>query len=279
MIVLAIDTATLTASCAVVKAGGEAAALRAMSGRAAVFRGPAGGALAVLAVEDAATSTHSEKILPLIDRVVSAAGIAARAVDAVAIGAGPGSFTGLRIGMATAKGLAFAAGRPLWAVSSLAALAVDLADADGALAGHRAQPAAAAAGAFDAPLYVPVLDARRGELYAGFYRRAGDGVVAVAAEQVMPPEQLAAAIASAGAGPCVVGGDALAVHGAALASLPPDVVRLTAARTTPSAVAVARLALAGDRHDVLARGAPVYIRPSEAEVKYPDGVPGALRRR
>ena len=48
---------------------------------------------------------------------------------------------------------------------------------------------------------------------------------------------------------------------------------------TPSGLAVAQLALSGARVDVLASGVPSYIRPSEAEVKYPDGVPGALRKR
>ena len=48
---------------------------------------------------------------------------------------------------------------------------------------------------------------------------------------------------------------------------------------TPSGASVGRLALAGTRVDVLVTGAPTYIRPSEAEVKYPDGVPGALRKR
>ena len=76
---------------------------------------------------------------------------APRDLDAVAIGAGPGSFTGLRIGMATAKGIAFAAECPLWAVSSLAALA------------H-------AAGRDPDAIVVAVLDARRGEVYAGAYR-------------------------------------------------------------------------------------------------------------
>ena len=244
MIVLAIDTATLTASCAVVR-----------------IPDSPGGAAEVLAVEDAATSTHSEKILPLVARVAAAAGVEVGAVDAFALGAGPGSFTGLRIGMATAKGLAFAAGKPLWLVSSLAALAFDL------------------TAAAEAALYVPVLDARRGELYAGFYRRGGAGVVAVAVERVMPPAELAAAIAATGAGGAAIGGDALEVHRDALANLPPDVIALASARTTPSAIAVAHLAADGDRHDALAHGAPVYIRPSEAEVKYPDGVPGALRRR
>jgi tRNA threonylcarbamoyladenosine biosynthesis protein TsaB len=246
MIVLAIDTSTLTASCAVVRQDGDV--------------------ITVLAAEDAATAAHSERILPLVARVAAAAGVAPSGFDAFAVGAGPGSFTGLRIGMATAKGLAFAAGRPLWVVSSLAALALDLAD--------DTEP-----GPGDGALYVPVLDARRGEIYAGFYRRAGSVVTAVAAERVIPPAELLALIAAAGgqANDARIGGDALSIYTDELAALPPS-VRPATARAIPSAVSVARLALAGDRSDALAHGAPAYIRPSEAEVKYPDGVPGARRR-
>jgi tRNA threonylcarbamoyladenosine biosynthesis protein TsaB len=246
MIVLAVDTSTLTASCAVVRQDGDA--------------------VTVLAAEDAATAAHSERILPLVARVAAAAGVAPAGFDAFAVGAGPGSFTGLRIGMATAKGLAFAAGRPLWVVSSLAALALDLAADDD-------EP-----GPGDGALYVPVLDARRGEIYAGFYRRAGSVVTAVAAERVVPPAELPALIAAAGgrANDVRIGGDALAIYPDELAASP--AVRRPTGRTIPSAISVARLALAGDRSDALAHGAPAYIRPSEAEVKYPDGVPGARRR-
>jgi tRNA threonylcarbamoyladenosine biosynthesis protein TsaB len=242
MIVLALDTSTLTASCAVV---------RATDGDAGVT---------VLAAEDGPASAHSERILPLVARVAAAAGVAPSAFDAFAVGAGPGSFTGLRIGMATAKGLAFAAGRPLWVVSSLAALALDLAELG------------------DAALYVPVLDARRGEIYAGFYARGGNVVTAVAPERVIPPAELPALVAALGLGDAVIGGDALAVYTDALAALPASVRRVSDSRSVPSALSVARLALAGDRLDALAHGAPAYIRPSEAEVKYPDGVPGARRR-
>jgi tRNA threonylcarbamoyladenosine biosynthesis protein TsaB len=244
MRILAIDTATLTASCAVVEIDG-------------------GGALRVLAVRDGETSTHSEKILPLVASVAEEAGVDVGlpgAIDAFAVGAGPGSFTGLRIGMATAKGLAFAAGRPLWVVSSLAALALDLVERGAAA------------------LYLPLLDARRGEIYAGFYRAAHGVVEAIAPERVLPPEDLPAALAAMAAASAIAGGDALAIHRDPLAALPGWVTLDAAARTTPSAVAVARLALAGDRRDVLGHATPAYIRPSEAEVKYPDGVPGALRK-
>lgn len=245
-ILLALDTATLTAS-------------------AAVVRVVPGAAPEVLAEGDAATGpggNASERLMPLIAELMERAGLQMADLDAIAVGAGPGSFTGLRIGLATAKGLAFAAKKPLWLVSSLGALAWSMDEAGTALR-------------------VPVLDARRGELFAGFYRLE-DGVPrAVVPERVMPPADLAAAIAAVAANATddvALAGDALVAHGAVLANLPVNVRRL-AGRATPPAVGVAALAAAGDRADGLAHGAPAYLRPAEAEVMYPDGVPGAFRKR
>jgi len=237
--VLAIDTSTLTASAAMIVDGG----------------------IPDIWDEHVRNTTHSEELMPMVARICERAGIAPAGLDAVAVGAGPGSFTGLRIGMATAKGIAFAAGRPLWAVSSLAALAF----------------AAVRRGVADpGDLVVPVLDARRSELYAGWYRAEAARVIAIAPEQVMPPAELAAALAGhRGDARVVVLGDALETYD--LTALL-DVTRLDAP-ATPGAAEVGLLALAGDRTDVLAHGAPVYIRPSEAEVMYPQGVPGALTRR
>ncbi len=236
--ILALDTATLTASAAVVTADGD-----------------------VLASIAGDPATHSDRVLALCAEVLTRAGIAAAELDAIAVGAGPGSFTGLRIGLATGKGLAYAIGKPLWLASSLAALAWDL----GALVP-------------DDELLVPILDARRGELYAGFYRRRGATLVAIGPERVLPPGDLAAAIASHATGPAHLAGDALTVHAAALATLPATIVRWPSAPATPSAAGVALAALGGDRVDRLSSGAPAYIRPSEAEVKYPDGIPGARPR-
>ncbi len=222
MKVLGIDTATLAAGIAVIDDD------------------------RVLAEATHDASARSSGLLISIDDVCKRAGITPQGLDAVAIGAGPGSFTGLRIGMATAKGIAFAAGKPLWSVSSLAAMA------------------------FGAPSpVVAVLDARRGEVYAGCYR---DGVL-VGDERVMSPAELATWVESL-VGPAHFVGDALAAH---------EILAPLRARwsppSTPSGAAVARLALAGARIDVLTSGAPAYIRPSEAEIRYPDGVPGAVRRR
>jgi tRNA threonylcarbamoyladenosine biosynthesis protein TsaB len=200
-------------------------------------------------------------LLVQIDELCRGAGLGPADLEAIAIGAGPGSFTGLRIGMATAKGIAFAANRPLWAVSSLAALADDA----------RHELAGAQRSAEDGVICA-ALDARRGELFAGLF---GGGAV-LAPERVIAPAELAPWVAElAGSVQVWFAGDAIEAHRGALAALAD---RWLAART-PSGRAVARLALAGPRLDVTLGGAPTYIRPSEAEVKYPDGVPGALRRR
>jgi tRNA threonylcarbamoyladenosine biosynthesis protein TsaB len=215
-------------------------------------------------------SGRGADLLVKIDEVCRAAGTAPAALDAIAIGAGPGSFTGLRIGMATAKGIAFAAQRPLWAVSSLAALADDAAqelanDAQRVPAGD---------------VICAVLDARRGEVFAGCFR---DGAL-LAPERVMRPAELLPWLTeivggvSAQASPRVwLAGDAIDAHRDTLAAL--SAIGPWLAARTPSGRAVARLALAGSRADITLGGAPTYIRPSEAEVNYPDGVPGALRRR
>jgi len=186
---------------------------------------------------------RDSELLVKIDELCRELGVAPRELGAIAVGAGPGSFTGLRIGMATAKGIAFAAQRPLWVASSLAAVAWRARD-------------------LDADVLIAVLDARRGEIYAGAYAR--DTLAPVAPEAVMPPGELAAWAANLAAG------RRLAFAG----DCQPLAEPWQAA--TPSALGVVALAA---RQDVLVTAAPHYIRPSEAEVRYPDGVPGALRRR
>jgi tRNA threonylcarbamoyladenosine biosynthesis protein TsaB len=221
MIVLGIDTSTRFASVAIVQDG------------------------VVLAESTGDGRGHGSDLLVLIDAVCVGAAIGAHDLDAVAVGAGPGSFTGLRIGMATAKGIAFAAKCPLWAVSSLAALAH-------AVLLER-----------ELALIVAVLDARKGEIYTGTYRRDHEHTTLLDTERVVAPEALEPPFGSR-----IVGDFVESWEGH-------DVVY----PVTPSGKAVALLALEGARVDVLVGGAPTYIRPSEAEVKYPDGVPGALKRR
>jgi tRNA threonylcarbamoyladenosine biosynthesis protein TsaB len=190
----------------------------------------------VLATATRNTHRRTSDVLVAVDEACRTAGVTPHELDAIAVGAGPGSFTGLRIGMATGKGIAFATGRPLWAVSSLAALALDGPDG----------------------VVVAVLDARKGEIFAGTFEKRGGAVTALGPERVLAPAGL-----EVPDGAVVVG----------------DVPSLCSVAATPTAVSVIRLALAGSRADVLVAGAPTYIRASEAEIRYPDGVPGALRKR
>lgn len=96
--------------------------------------------------------SHSESLSPFIDEMLKEHGLKPTDLDAVAVSEGPGSYTGLRIGVSTAKGLCFALDIPLIAVSSLQAMALEAAEK---------HPN------FD--LYVPMIDARRMEVYTSFY--------------------------------------------------------------------------------------------------------------
>ena len=101
--------------------------------------------------------THSETLMPMLEAMFSLARMERDAVDAVAVTSGPGSFTGLRIGVSAAKGLCFALEKPLVAVPTLEVLAYQMWGTDG--------------------IVCPMMDARRGQVYTAAYRfvATGDG--------------------------------------------------------------------------------------------------------
>jgi tRNA threonylcarbamoyladenosine biosynthesis protein TsaB len=114
---------------------------------------------------------HAELILPMIDSLLAEAGLSRRRLDGVAVGRGPGAFTGVRLGVSVAQGLALGLDIPVVPVSSLAALAQDVPASDG--------------------LVLAVIDARMGEIYAGIFRRGADGLVeAIGEETVVHAEKL-----------------------------------------------------------------------------------------
>lgn len=119
--------------------------------------------------------THSQRLVPLLDQALAEAGWSRSHLDAIAVGAGPGSFTGVRIGMTTAKALAFALDRPLATVSTLEASALS------PLLGE------AGSGPAADDLVCPLLDARRGEVYTALYRVAGPAQLQWEAEAVSLP--------------------------------------------------------------------------------------------
>ena len=115
--------------------------------------------------EEGSRGAHASRLLVLLERALDEGGVAWADVDRIAVGVGPGGFTGLRIGIATARALAQARGLPLVPVSSLATLA---------------------AGAGDGPV-AAVIDARRGEVFAA----AWDGATALVEPAAYAPEALA----------------------------------------------------------------------------------------
>lgn len=126
---------------------------------------------------------HSEKLLPMIDEVLRNASISLGDVDAIAISIGPGSFTGLRIGLSTAKGLARARSKPIVAVPTLDALAYEYFRGGG---GH------------DGGTVCPVLDAKRDEGYFCFYRVSTLGIARSTPYEIAAVSKIAEASAAYG---------------------------------------------------------------------------------
>lgn len=188
--------------------------------------------------------THSRRLLGTIGAMMAAVGVDWSALTAVAVSQGPGSFTGLRIGMAAAKGIAMAAGIPLVAVPSLDGLAL------------QASPT-------DLPLYC-LLDARKQQVYAALYRYAGECCRRIGPFLVVKPEELVRRIDE----PTLLIGPGIQAGRPVFASHP--LVRLA-----PSGFFHPRAAMIGfcggqmlrdGAGDAAREGVPLYVRASEAEL-------------
>lgn len=224
--------------------------------------------------------SYADALLTVIGDVLADAGRARGDVAAVAVTVGPGSFTGVRIGVATAKALAWALDRPLYPVSTLAAMAAAM------LAEHP-----------DAELAVPALDARRGEVFAAVYRRKDGWVEALAEPAAATPDAWWARAREA------VGDPDLPVYGGEGAPLllgPGDALRpeLTArgepvlrrwSAAHPATARALASAVAAGRVDAVAAFAalPEYLRASDAELnrhldctpRLPDAAPSGHESR
>ncbi|MBI1845814.1 MAG: tRNA (adenosine(37)-N6)-threonylcarbamoyltransferase complex dimerization subunit type 1 TsaB [Candidatus Rokubacteria bacterium] len=184
--------------------------------------------------------THSERLMPAIDRLFVDAGWEPSTLGGLAVSVGPGSFTGLRIGISTAKGLALALDVPVAAVPTLDALAFRL--------------------PFAAAPVCPVLAARRDEVYASLYRWSEGAMRREWEYLALPPAELAARLPA----------DAILLGDGAALVPAPGARRAPASVSAPAAAAVGELGLARLRAgDVVDAGAlvPLYLRPPEAELR------------
>jgi len=152
-IILAIETSSELASCALFNSGAASAQ--------------------VLVRETSGVRTHSQSVLPMVQELLREAGVKLADCDAIAFGAGPGSFTGVRTACGVAQGLAFGAGLPVLPMVTLAAMAEACRERTGATE------------------VLAVLDARMGEVYWAQYRHRDGGWIEVVAPGLCAPQDLA----------------------------------------------------------------------------------------
>ena len=225
--ILALETATAACSAALCAADGSVVAERVS------LDGPA----------------HSQRLLPFVHEVLAEAGAGWPDVDTIAVGLGPGAFTGLRIGIATARALAQADGSVRSAgVPTLTSLAL-------ALAGPREAPQPAGR------RLIPLIDGRRREVFAATYEADGAGGVARGGGvSVVPAAALAEWLREQG--DAVVGGDGATLYAAVL----PASARLAAGCAAPTAALIGRAVACGAPGLVWGPDAvvPIYGRAPDA---------------
>ncbi len=205
---------------------------------------------------EVAPRRHAELSLPWAGELLAEAGIARSSLDAIAVGRGPGAFTGVRLAIAIAQGIALALDRPIVPVSTLAALAASLPN-DLPLAG-------ADAGEPDIRYVLAAIDARMGEVYSGAFLLGGAGAIeGLGAEAVGAPGSVPLAAGERWHG---VGTGFAAADGALQARLQGRLLTVDAT-ALPRAGAMARLAAAAfERGEAVdpEKVEPAYLRNNVA---------------
>jgi len=228
MLVLALETATEHASVVLAEDDRELAAWRAVTRQDLCLR---------LAAE--------------MTQVLDQAGADPGDVALVAVGLGPGSFTALRVGLATAKGFCLARGAPLVGVSALEAMAWQVRDRVSGMA-------------------CPVIDARRGEVYAGLFQVTGRQVTQTGEEFVARPQELRKRLAALGQ-PVSLLGQVDRIQPEALAGLRGGGVAVLEDPVAPEALAIARIGRTrylAHPVDEIDSARPIYVRRSYAEERF-----------
>ncbi|MCR4671775.1 MAG: tRNA (adenosine(37)-N6)-threonylcarbamoyltransferase complex dimerization subunit type 1 TsaB [Lachnospiraceae bacterium] len=195
--------------------------------------------------------THSQTLLPMMDAVLKLTGIDIKEIDAVAVSGGPGSFTGLRIGSATAKGMGLALDVPIINVPTLEAIAYNACGTEGVVC--------------------PLMDARRNQGYTGVYEFEGDTIRTIIEQQALPVEEIISRVNALGR-KVIYLGDGVPVYR--------DIIEKSTAvpyLIAPMHMSVQRAGTLGalavqyykaGRVETAAEHHPDYLRPSQAEREY-----------
>lgn len=191
--------------------------------------------------------THSRTLMPIVEHILKNTGLTMAEMDAVAVAAGPGSFTGIRIGVAAAKGLAFAANKPIAGVSTLAAMARNVAFSDG--------------------LIICAMDARRNQIYNSLFEANAGTLTRLTDDRAISLADLLEELKNEFRPMTVVGDGAklcfeyLTDNGISCRMAPPHLVMQNA-----MSVALEAERLANENQLVSAQSLePVYLRPAQAD--------------
>lgn len=190
--------------------------------------------------------THAERLLPSIQSLLKTIGAKADDIDSFALTIGPGSFTGLRIGLSTIKGLAWSLKKPVVGVSTLQALAMNVPYSDMQIC--------------------PVLDARKKEVYAGIYRFQDSECLCIMPDAAISPTTLIEQIQE----PTIFTGDGIQVFKSQISSLKSQIVFAPSHLWPIKASNIGLLAWKRFKSGNMDKPENIrlnYLRPSEAELK------------
>ena len=213
-----------------------------------------GGESGVVASATLNGRAHQEQVVPTLRQLLQWSGAGLSQVAGIAVGVGPGLFTGLRVGVQTAKSLAQALRIPIVGMTSLDVLAFSVR--------HTSRPVAA------------VIDARRGEVFWGVYRPVPGGMLREGEFAVGPPDHLVGELTALGEDLLVVGDGAI-LYRRELEEMGSQVEFASPMWAHPQAAALVELSVprfVREEHDRLAEVVPLYLRKSDAEINLDRGL-------
>ncbi len=203
-------------------------------------------------------SNHAEGLIPIIEEVLQRAGAGFSSLSLVGVAVGPGSFTGLRIGISTVKGLVYGSDTPVVGIPTLEAMAYRMPGPDDGAA-----------------FICPLLDARKGEVYGSLYRRTAAAFECRMEDCLAPPESMVRRVSGLAKGPCVFVGAGAQAHADVIRRCTGGHARIMAGTDLPStASAVAGIAEGRYRTAPAIAAEPLiprYIRPPDAAAGKPPG--------